>query len=327
MYKPILFCAVLSMLVCAADAQAQQTPQPVTDSLPITINGLTMSYRIKSAEEKEVGSKGNFSRYSIKFSVTNSTPEAKIILYKEGWNVLGNVSDQLAQFNCLNATGARLTNTNVTINAAACNVLAITEGADGKPEKTKKFVQIGYWIKAGQTISTDAIVIVPLNEKPKVQVMYLANSLQPTASATYEGGQTYPGTNAGTYAINNAGFAKIKNLSGNTYINNQNGPLSCGNIESGWWSAQWQISPVQGTGYYTIKNRWKENYISTESPVNLLSQNNQSTAAMWIAEPINSNVFRFKNAGNGSYLNIAGGNIQSSFISADSPGENWLLEY
>jgi hypothetical protein len=295
--------------------------------MPVTVNGLTMGYTIKSEEEKEVGNKGNFSRYSIRFYITNTTQEAKIMLYKDGWNLFGNTSDKLVQFNCLNATGARLTSKTATLNAAPCTVMGVVDEKDsnGKDVKTKKFVQIGYWIKAGQTLSTNAIMIVPLNQKPLMEAVYLANSSQPTASAS---GTSNPnGWQPPAPFFDGNSFVKIKSNWKYTYLNNETGPLSCTTIDYGWWSAQWQLQPVSGTSYYLIKNRWKDSYISTELSGTMLSDNSQSTASMWMIEPImNSNVYRIRNVANGTYLNILSGNIQSTNISSESSSARWELE-
>ena len=86
-----------------------QQAYPVTDTQPVLINGFNVGYAIKSTEVKAVGDKGNFSRYAIKFYVTNTTNQPFIIPYRDGPNHPGNVSSLLAKFNILNATGARLT--------------------------------------------------------------------------------------------------------------------------------------------------------------------------------------------------------------------------
>ncbi|MBC7587359.1 MAG: RICIN domain-containing protein [Chitinophagaceae bacterium] len=327
MKKQKLICLFLLLACMSYSHVFSQQHYAVTDSFPVTQNGLTMGYTIKNEEEKEVGNKGNFSRYSIKFFITNTSGVAKIMLYKEGWNILGNASDQLVHFTCLNATGARFTPKSATLNAAPCNVIALVDDKDtnGKIVRNKRFVQIGSWIKAGQTFSTNAVMIVPLNEKPKMELVYLANLLQPMASAGYADNQY--GSTKQAPLFNPNRFVKIKSSWKNTFLNNQYGPLSCSNIDNEWWSAQWQLIPVQGTNYYLIKNRWKENYISTEVPNNILSSNSQSQASMWMLEPImNSNQYRIRNVANGTYLNILSGDVQATNVSSESISTSWLIE-
>ena len=65
-----------------------------------------------------------------------------------------------------NATGARLTSKRLTLQAPACNVMAVVEDKDCNSNKTvqnKRLANIGYWIRPGETIHADVIVIVPLN--------------------------------------------------------------------------------------------------------------------------------------------------------------------
>src|ERR1700712_4930659 len=100
----------------------------VNESSPATAEGLQFGYNIVNEKEKEVGDKGNFSRFSLNFFITNMAADAKMLLYKPGFNLLGNdVSPTLVQFKCLNATGARLTSKEVTLQAKACNIMASVE--------------------------------------------------------------------------------------------------------------------------------------------------------------------------------------------------------
>ncbi len=166
---------------------AQQT-YPVTDSVPVMINGLQIGYRIKSEEVKAVSNKGNFSRYSVSFYVTNTVNEPLIIPYRTGRNQPGNTSDLLVKFDILNATGARLTSKAALIHAMPYKTLTLVNEKDPQSNRmvqVKRLVQVGYWIQAGQTISADEIVIVPLNQRPNVQVVYFAGPVQAVVSQPY----------------------------------------------------------------------------------------------------------------------------------------------
>ena len=322
------------MLMCCS-VFAQQT-FPVTDSQPAVADGLEMGYTIKSTEVKAVGDKGNFSRYSVSFYVRNTTNQGKIMLYKQGWNVLGNVSDQLAQFKCLNATGARLTTKEAIINAEACNVLALVDDKDcgtGKTQQSKRFVQIGYWIKPGQTISTGAILITPLNELPNMQVTYLASQITPLSSASIGGpdlGTGQGGPNLPPPPPDNAGnFTKLKNNFNNTYLNNQLGPLQSTGIDAGWWSAQWQIVAIPGSNMVNIKNRWKGNYLYVDQRGYVTyTDDYNNRAGFWTMEPTrDQNVFRFRNLMTNGYLCVdASGVVIQSKTPINNFCSGWLLE-
>lgn len=338
-------CILFILLLQACNMFAQQAYQ-VSESAPVNVNGLVMGYTIKSEEEKEVGNKGNFSRFSVKFYVTNSTQEAKIILYKEGFNPLGNVSDQLAQFNCLNATGARFTSKSALIQAAPCNVMALVDDKDagGKAVKNKRFVQIGYWLKAGQTFSASAIMIVPLNEKPNMEVAYLANSLQPLAAANYNGNAGNNGVNGAGNGYNNNqnipppaqqqqgpfgnGFVKLRNTSTNNYINLEKGTLGCSVINSEWWSAQWQIMPVtqNGQNYYTIQNRWKGSFLSLDHN-GLILDDGQPNTAFWVLETLDGgNTYTIKNGTRNAALADANGIMQAGPLFHGQTNAKWVIE-
>lgn len=334
----------LLLVLPVANVFSQNT-YAVTDATPVNVNGLIMGYTIKSEEEKEVGNKGNFSRFSVKFYVTNSSSESKIMLYKDGFNPLNNVSDQLAQFNCRNATGARFTSKSATLQAYPCNVLALVDDKDagGKDVKNKRFVQIGYWLKAGQTVSTSAIMIVPLNQKPDMEVIYLANALQPIASAGYSnalsngpaynnsssnGGQGMPPGPAGIPFRFTNGYVKIRNAFTNNYINIEKGPLSSTAIDSDWWSAQWQIIPVNVNGqqYFNIMNRWKNSYLTVDN-AGLLSSNAQSNNALWIFDTQDGgNTYTVKNAARNAALADQNGPVDAIPLMRGQQNTHWIIE-
>lgn len=328
--RTYLLIALLAATLCAKSLAQQVATIPVTDSLAANVNGLQMGYTILSAKEKEVGNKGNFGRYSLRFFVTNTTGEAKILMYKQGFSI-GDLSPQAARFDILNATGARLTNKQVWLNLPAANVLANVEDKDasGKIVTNKRFVQIGYWLKGGETVHTDAIVIVPLDELPNVVVAPLFNTNQLVgngygAPVPAEVAPPSPFFSPSQGSIQ--GFIKLKNLWKNTYLNNEKGPAVCTAITDGWWSAQWQILPVNGTNFYLVKNRWKETYISTEDPNSMLSINPQSRASLWIVEPVDQQTVRFRNVANNTYLNIEPGRLQSTQIQPGAWSSEWVIE-
>lgn len=297
-------------------------------------DGLAFGFHINSEKEKEVGDKGNFSRYSIQFFITNVSGEAKIFLYNQGIQIFNDVSPYIIQFDCLNATGARLTSKSVQLQMAACNVLGLVDGKDqnNKPQRNKQFVQVGYWIKPNETIKTNAIVIVPLNEKPVVQA-----TLYPNMNAKIIGNASYlsqsPIVNQPSQPVFNNGvdanvFYKIKNLNqSNSYINNQQGPLTFSAITDGWWSAQWLVVPIAGSNYVNIKNRWKENYISIDNGNLSLTNNYSSDACKWMLEPsLTSGAFRLRNAVTGGYLCIASNILKTAINYNNVNTADWLFE-
>ena len=301
-----------------------QQPIVVTDSTPVTVNGLKAGYRIVSETEKEVGNKGNFSRYSVQFYVTNVTGEAKIILYRQGFDLLGNdVAPELVLFRCLNATGARMTSKEFALHAQPCVLQTLIEDKDGSSGKTTKNThlgQVGYWIKPGETFSTKSVVIIPLNEKPNFTAAFYPNANSIISSASFN--EMY-----NTQSPDNLRTAKIKNFSTNNYLNIQNGPLACTPVDNTSLNAQWQLIPVNGTNYYLIKNRLQNNFISIDNNSGMLSANDQSTNAMWIIEPIGTtNTYTIKNASNNTALINQNGAVQSVTVFGEMQNAKWIIE-
>ena len=311
-------------------AHSQQSYN-VSEGNPARVEGLEMGIHINNEKDKEVKDKGTFSRYSIRFYVTNTAQEAKIILYKQGLNVMGNVNDMLAQFNIINATGARLTNKSATLRANPCTVLANVDDKDCSNNKiiqNKRMVQIGYWIRPGETIATNAVVIVPLNEQPNVQVLYMVNSMQSGASGSFGANNYQPNnfpqnnnTQSGTVSSSNY---KIKNIRSNGFLNNQDGPLVCSPIQIGWLGAQWEISPVNGTKFYLIKNKWTNSYLSVDVSNEIILTNDKVLSSMWLQEPANNNQVYLKNRANDSYLTYENGVLKANSTSGNN--STWLLE-
>ena len=81
----------------------------------------------------------------------------------------------IAEFNCLNATGKRLTAKKGTVTAKPwySNVRVADELAKDKYKTVS--AQIGYALRVGQTATNRIIVIVPKGERPKVncRIIYL----------------------------------------------------------------------------------------------------------------------------------------------------------
>ena len=301
----------------------------VNESNPATAEGLQFGYNIVTEKEKEVGDKGNFSRFSLNFFITNVGAEAKMLLYKPGFNLLGNdVSPTIVQFKCLNATGARLTSKEVTLQAKPCSIMASVEDKDcssGKVTQNKRMVQVGYWIKPGETISARTIVIVPLNEKPDVNATLFSQGAY-LGSATLQGyGQAQqPNSTAQSLPMGDA-FVKIKNFESNAYLNNQNGPLACTPVNNDWWSAQWQIIPVRGTHYYRIKNRWKESFLCVDNNDMLCTEASQNN--LWYVQQVGgSNLFIIQHAGTNSALTDQHGRLQVNPVFAEQRNAEWVIE-
>ncbi len=310
-----------------------QQALPLTNTQPLLINGLTIGYNIKSQEVKTVGDKGDFSRYVVNFYVTNTDNVAKMIRFREGFNDLGTVSDQLVQFNIINATGARLTSTSATLRAFPY-IITIPADRDRRndPNNQPKTKQIGYWIQAGQTIAVDEIVIVPLNQFPNVQAIFMAPTLQPVPEFPIEPRhyeepprQDFP--DRSIRAADFRAFVEFKNKFNGTFINIERGPIVSSEILQGWYSAQWQLVPAQGPNLFAIKNKWKQTYLDIDLRNNLqLSFSNFSMNATWQLEQTpEPNVYRLRNNRTGLYLCISNNQLILSNDFNDEYTSTWYI--
>jgi hypothetical protein len=294
---------------------------PVTDQQPQIIEGLKCGYIIKSLETKEVGDKGNFSRYSVNFYVTNVTDMPRIFYFRRGTNGINGVSDLLVQFNCLNATGARLTSKSVVIHATPHQEFH---------ERDRRQEQVGYSIMPGQTINTEAIIIVPLNQQLNIVAYYLGYSQQqvPWSSDGNAVVNTQGDVPPPPPILNTQGFTQIRNLYSNTFINIQTGVVGATPIQNGWWSAQWQIIPVPGTNFYKIQNHWKSNFMCTENGYLTMTPSDQPDGSNWIFEPSErgGNIFRIKNVRSGAYISVVENHIALSAGMDNNPGLLWAVQ-
>ncbi len=292
----------------------------VTDSAPVLLNGIKAGYEIRSVDADS--KKDNQAKYKIYFYLTNTSTEAKIMYQNSGFmGHSGPINNNFALFKCLNATGARFTNKMCSMELQACNMMAKVEDKDcnGKTTINTRQVEIGYWLKPGETVSKTYPMYIPQSEKPKVTVTFYPEVANQTG--------TMMNGNSNNAAANNISFSRIKNFASGTYLNNQQGPLQCTAIENGWWSADWEIRPMEGTENFYIVSRWKNTYISSTAN-GMLAGNSNDTNAMWLIQESNTpNVFYIKNVSGNGRLYVENGilKVSSSFISNDALTK-WIIE-
>ena len=232
---------------------------------------------------------------------------------------MNGVADNLVQFNCLNATGARLTSKYAVVKAPSYE-----EYRHGHVEK------IGYAIMPGQTVSVDEIMIVPLNEQLNMQVFYIGYSQQLVPLTAMVAGPP-PGpepasvSNQGPPVFSPDNFYQIKNNYNNTFVNIQTGVINSSPIQNGWFSAQWQIIPVPGSNYVKIKNRWKGNFLDTERGYITMAPGDQSQGTVWVLELFEGNLFHIKNVQSGNYLAIVANQIRL-IPGFERPGTAWVIQ-
>jgi hypothetical protein len=157
--------AVFVFLFVLCAAKAQQVTD-LTEGQPYENNGLEYSFYITNEKNKEIKGE-DFDRYEVEISVTNKSGCLKLIPLRSGAANSSNTEIQIAEFNCVNATGKRLTAKKGTVSAKPWYTNVRIPDETVKEKYRMVYAQVGYAIRDGQTISNKLIVIVPKGERPK----------------------------------------------------------------------------------------------------------------------------------------------------------------
>lgn len=166
--------------LCLTVLAFSQPATKITDEEPVEIDGILYGYNIKNESTKEAGGK-DMSRYEVTLYATNKSNCLKLFLFerRNAFNDVATAQDDLAKFDCKNATGQRLTSKSGNIRARPFYSIAkanIKDCTSGKDKLQDIRVQIGFALRPGETVTNNIIVIVPLGEKPSFQVSPFFNS-------------------------------------------------------------------------------------------------------------------------------------------------------
>lgn len=157
-----------------------QLPVDVFSDKPAVIDDIEYGYIINNESTKAVAGK-DMGRFEVTLYAKNTSNCLKLFLFEKknffSSNSSTSAENDLARFDCINATGQRLTSKGGTIEARPfyTNAKVPIKGSDGKTVTQDIKVQIGYALRPGESISKSLIFIVPLGEKLKVQVRAIYN--------------------------------------------------------------------------------------------------------------------------------------------------------
>ena len=151
---------IVALIATTTLAKAQGSIELEEDKA-VADNGLEYSYVIKNERTEET-----YSRYEITLMVQNKSG-CMIIYFKKDGDEVSSLFEgdpsAIARFECVNATGKRLTSKGGNVKAKPFKVPYTSNGTTVK-------VEGGYLLKNGSRASADIIVIVPKGEKPKFKV-------------------------------------------------------------------------------------------------------------------------------------------------------------
>ncbi|GAB4018197.1 hypothetical protein GCM10028808_52000 [Spirosoma migulaei] len=170
-------CSVFLLLLLGvglvSPAIAQQAYE-IAINKPAEINGIEYGYTIRNECKKELSHLGTFKRYELTVYATNKSGVTK--LFNPRQTSFG-VRDQdlLARFDCLNATGAKLTSKTITLRARPTSTSYTAsaknmDGGEGKTLSTTLPTQPSHTFENGETLTNNIVVIVPDGEEPHLQV-------------------------------------------------------------------------------------------------------------------------------------------------------------
>ena len=167
---------ILLVLIFNLSLYSQQIVT-LEENTPYAYNGIEYGYYISNATAKEVKGE-DLDRYEISAYVINKSGCVKTIPLRNNGSSSSSTSKDdvmVAEFNCINATGKRLTAKKSSVAAKPWFVLVRVPDETTKEKYRSINAQAGYAIQNGQTITSRFIVIVPKGEKPSLncRIIYL----------------------------------------------------------------------------------------------------------------------------------------------------------
>ena len=107
----------------------------------------------------------------------------------------------------------------------------------------------------------------------------------------------------------------------------QSGPVTSGETQPGWYSAQWLTEPVSGTAYFRLKNRWKGAYLHNQNDkLEIGPVEADWRSAIWAFAPAETQGFYLvQNLGNQQFLHIENGSLELSGIQPNWWSAQWKL--
>lgn len=168
--------ATLSLFLWIANMVTAQQIVNLEENKGHEQNGLEYGYYISNETTKEVKGE-DYERYEVNLYVTNKNECIKLIPFRSGWSGSTTNEDevQIAEFNCTNATGKKLTAKKGSVKAKPWYTNVRVRDESVKDKYKTVYGQVGYAIRSGQTITSRIIVIVPKGERPTIncRIIYL----------------------------------------------------------------------------------------------------------------------------------------------------------
>ena len=146
-------------LLCYFQCFSQITD--LEEKKPVTIDGIEYSYFIKNEQVKSVKDE-EYNRFEITLYATNKSGCTKIYADRISLSPAES-ANLIANFNCSNANGKRLTTKTGSVKAKDFYINAKLQ-ENGK--EIIRAVKTGYIFRNGESLRANIIVLVPKGERP-----------------------------------------------------------------------------------------------------------------------------------------------------------------
>ena len=147
-----------------------QMAYDIEEGHPTEVNGIEYGFEIRNERKKDVKDE-TFNRFEITVYATNKSGCTKLMFPRQ--TVFGTEYQEIiAQYDCLNATGKRLTSKSGTVKAKEFSVPYTTtiRNSEGKDVSNTVRVRAGNVFRNGESITENFIVIIPDGERPRMKV-------------------------------------------------------------------------------------------------------------------------------------------------------------
>lgn len=164
--------SILAVLLFLLSSGTLLHAQKISDGETIDVNGMKVTFNITNKESIEVGKKP-FDRYKVSASVKNASDKSYNIRLSSFPQIVSNIN--IVELDCINATGAKLTSKKIQLKMKAQIINVSYSAYDKSGKLTTNIIPVtgSYYFDSGDTITDDAIFIVPQGEKPDVNVRSL----------------------------------------------------------------------------------------------------------------------------------------------------------
>jgi hypothetical protein len=162
----VLIAALLAFSFLTLSAQNRR---PIEEDKALTIDGIELGYIITEEDSRTAG-KEEFSRFKITFFANNGGC-ARVYRLREN-NTSDLPANLVATFYVRNANGKRMTSRDASLEAGEWYVPVRVKEKDqeGKDVTRVREMMAGYIFRVGDHLEESIIALVPLGERPKVEV-------------------------------------------------------------------------------------------------------------------------------------------------------------